>query len=119
MVYWNRKSLLRPTKDHVVAKSKGGQSTIPVCYECNHSKAANSLVAFLSTKYPTNPMKIYNILTSVEKLISTPRDRYLFELENYFNEDLQENRQKKRANLQRSREALLNAPGYWYQTSNY
>ena len=82
MQHFNSKAKNFATKDHVVAKCKGGRDTILVCYDCNHKKGAQSLLSFLTKKYPSSPSKVFNVISRCLPYISSPRDRVLYIKEN-------------------------------------
>lgn len=45
------------TKDHVIAKSKGGQDTVDACRACNQSKGNKALMAWLRWARRNNPYR--------------------------------------------------------------
>lgn len=104
------------TRDHVVAKCKGGRDTILVCYTCNQEKAALSLREFLTRRLPASPSTVFNLLSHVESYLSTPNDRRLFKLENYGEVTLLTPSQEKAQRNNKSRQAKFKSNRH---TGNY
>jgi len=57
------------TFDHVVAKSRGGKTKLPVCFNCNSQKSSKPLFTFLLQKhkddYETISQVFYNVTSRV------------------------------------------------------
>ena len=58
------------TKDHIVARAKGGNTVVAACYECNHAKGATGLFNFLSKLYHEDPEEAVDRYYNLSRLLT-------------------------------------------------